>query len=374
MDKNRMLLIGCGKTGNVLINEMMKLDVRYTGLFVNSEYSDMASLEKFSPKSAFVFNNANGSGKNRDMAKSYLIDQIQSLVDKVVSYPLHDVITIFTSADGGTGSGITPSLISLMHTTFERKNLDKKINLVAVMPNCDESDKLSLDNAIAFWNEIMKIRETCIDDIKFIDNTRGDSYREINELATIALNNSYSMNGKDPELGEIDNNDAKRFNCSKGFGLVLTLPENAPSTKRAIEIAINNSVFAIPNSYASNYLGVSLKRNKEGITKYNYSEIKNFFQEVHVTNFKTSNPKHSTIVLGGCSAPKDMIDMINEINEDLKRKMKERELKNEAESLIIETDSVSNSKIQKNEGNALYTDEDLEDIANDVLSVLDNLF
>lgn len=374
MDKNKILLIGCGKTGNVLINEMMKLDVRYTGLFVNSEYSDMASLEKFSPKSAFVFNNANGSGKNRDMAKSYLKDQIQSLVDRVASYPLHDVITIFTSADGGTGSGITPSLISIMNTTFKKKNLDKKINLVAVMPNCDESDKLSLDNAIAFWNEIMKIRETCIDDIKFIDNTRGDSYKEINKAATIALNNAYSMNGKDEDLGEIDNNDSKVFNCSKGFGFVLTLPENAPSTKRAIEIAINNSVFAIPNSYSTDYLGVSLKRNGDGTKKYKYSEIKEFFQEVYITNFKTSNPKHSTIVLGGCSAPKDMIDMIQDINEDLKNKIKERESKSEEESLIIETDNVVNNKTQKAESNALYTDDDLADIANDVLNALGDLF
>lgn len=376
MDKSKILLVGCGKTGNVLVNEMMKLDARYTGLFVNSEYNDMASLEKFSPKAAFVFNNANGSGKNRDVAKSYLSGQLQSLVDKIVSYPLHEVITIFTSADGGTGSGITPSLISIMNKVFESKNLSKKINLVAVMPNCDDCDETSLNNSISFWNEIMTIREGYLDDVKFIDNTRGSSYSEINKSATIALNNANTMKGNDAEIGEIDDNDAARFNCSKGFGVVITLPDGAATTNRAIEKALSDSVFALPGNYEADYVGISLKKTSKG-TEYKLSEIKSFFNSSPIASYMTTNPKHTTIVLGGCDAPKDIIDMIVDIKKDLETKRLERA--SEKSDLRISTgENKSNKeksrKEKKESFSAVYSDDDVMDLANDMQDLLSNLF
>lgn len=372
MDKSKMLLVGCGKTGNVLVNEMMKLDGRYTGLFVNSEYTDMANLEKFSPKAAFVFNNANGSGKNRELAKSYLQDQIQSLVDKIVSYPLHEVVTIFTSADGGTGSGITPSLITIMRMAFKKKNIDKKINLVAVMPNCDDCDEVSLDNSVAFWNDIMTIQEKYIDDIKFIDNTRGSNYKEINKSAVISLNNAYTMKGNDTEFGEIDDNDAKRINCGKGFGVVITLPESMPNTNRAIERALSDSVFALPSNYDAKYVGISLKKISHE-TEYNLSDIKNFINSKPQISYVTTNPKHTTILLGGCSAPTDIIDMIIDIKKGLEKKRLERE--NEKKDLRVNIDTVEKKvKFEPTNKAAVFTDDDVSDLANDMLDLLGDLF
>lgn len=361
MNKRRMLLIGNGKTGNKLVNEMIKKDSRYTGLFVNTAYNDMAKLEKFSDDNAFLFPSANGSGKNRNIAKEYVKGQIKSLVDTIASYPLHDTIVIFTSADGGTGSGVTPMLIQLLHKTFMMKDLNRSINLVAVIPDCNNEDKVSFENTIEFWNEIVAIKDECLNDIKLVDNSKGQTYAEINERVTDELNRAYSMNGEHDE-GDIDDADAKKFNIEKGFGLVLPLDNKFRYAKEAIDSALDNSIFAIPNSYECNYLGISLV---EGDFKIN--DVRNCFDTVYKTTYRTYNNKHNTIVLAGCDAPSEIIENIKESLDEINNKNLKRE--NKSKDLTIDLKDTTNKK-NKSKEKATFTEDELDDIA----SALEDLF
>lgn len=356
MNKRKMLLIGCGKTGNKLVNEMLKKDGRYTGLFVNTAYNDMVNLEKFSEDNAFLFSGANGSGRNRNVAKEYVKNQIQSLVDTICAYPMHDVITIFTSADGGTGSGMTPMLIQLLKMTYDTKKLDRKINLVAVMPDYDNDDKVAFENSIEFWNEIMKIKDKCIDDIKFVDNSKGKTFAEINSRVVELLNNAYSMNGEHDE-GDIDDKDAKVFNTEKGFGLVLTLSDDYKDPTKAIDEAIKNSIFALPNSYDCNYLGISIKEDS-----YSLKDVRNCFDTVYKTTYRTKNKKHSTIVFGGCNVPSEVIEMIKTKLDDINEKSVKRESNN---SMIIdvESENVTHKKESSKGNKATFTEDEIEDIS-----------
>lgn len=354
MNKKKMLLIGCGKTGNKLVNEMLKKDNRYTGLFVNTAYNDMANLEKFSEDNAFLFSGTNGSGRNRNVAQEYVKKQIPSLIDVIGSYPMQDVVTIFTSADGGTGSGMTPMLIQLLKMSYTQKKLDRKINIVAVIPDYDNDDKVAFENTIEFWNEIMKIKDDCIDDIKFIDNSKGKSYADINEKAVTLLNNSYSMNGEDEE-GDIDDKDAKVFNTEKGFGLVLELSDDYKKAKDAIDDAIKRSVFALPNTYDCNYLGISVKDGS-----YPLKEIRECFDSVYKTTYRTKNSKHNTIVLGGCDIPSEIIEMIKTKLDDLNSKVVNRQSKN----VFIDLETPATHKKEENKGNkATFTEDEIDDIS-----------
>jgi Tubulin/FtsZ family, GTPase domain len=362
MNKRKILLIGCGKAGNKLVNEMLKKDARYTGLFVNSAYNDMAKLEKFNEDNAFLFSGANGSGRNREVAKQFVKNQIQSLVDTVASYPMHDVITIFTSADGGTGSGITPMLIQLLKVTYNAKKLDKKINLVAVMPNYGIDDKVAFENSISFWNDIMKIKDDCLDDIKLIDNSKGDNFAEINQRVVNELNNAYSMNGESDE-GDIDDKDAKVFNTEKGFGLVLNLSDEFKTAKHAIDNAIKNSIFALPNSYECNYLGISVKKDS-----YNLDDVKSCFDTVYKTTYRTYNNKHNTVVLGGCDIPSEIIEMIKVQLDDINSRVRERETN---KKVIIEMSepSTHGAEKKKESSKATFTEDEIEDISNALLDI-----
>lgn len=355
MNKRRMLLIGCGKAGNKLINEMMKTDSRYTGLFVNSSYNDMSGLDKFTEEGAFLFSNTNGSGKDRDLAQEYIIGDIQPLVDKIAAYPMQDVVTVFTSADGGTGSGITPTLIRLLRLTYKEKGLDRKINLVAVFPDFSNDDKVGFRNAIDFWNEIMEIKDECINDIKFIDNSKGESFTDINLRAVEALNNAYSMNGTSDE-GDIDDRDARKFNTDKGFGLVLTLSDEYKSAKRAVDESIKDSVFAIPESFEYNYLAISAMEES-----YPLSDIKNCFENIYESTFQTHNSRHNTIVLGGCQdAPKGIIEIIKMRLDEVESKSSER--RTGKSNYTVDVDKKINKR-PKESRKATFTEDELNNIA-----------
>ena len=272
---------------------------------------------------------------------------------------MQDVITVFTSADGGTGSGVTPMLIRLLKLTYLKKKLDRKINLVAIMPDYENDDRVAFENSIAFWNEIMQIKDECIDDIKFVDNSKGKSFAEINKKVVELLNNSYSMNGESDE-GDIDDRDAKIFNTEKGFGLVLSLSDEYRDAKTAIDRAIKDSIFALPNSYECNYLGVSVKKDS-----YSLKEIRNCFDNVYKTTYKTNNPKHNTIVLGGCEVPSEIIEMIKVRLDDLNNKVVKRE---SSEAYIVEMENITHKK-ENNDKKATFTEEELDDIASMALDI-----
>lgn len=356
MNKRKVLLIGCGKTGNKLINEMMLKDARYTGIFVNSSYNDMANLEKFDKDlNAFLFPGVNGSGKNPEKAEEFVKGNIESLIDIISGYPMHDVITIFTSADGGTGSGTTPMLCQLLKQTFMLKKLTgKKINLVAVFPSLKSNDKLSFENAIRFWNKIMKIKDTCIDNIMIVDNTKGSNYKEINDKVVEALHNAYSMNGVHDD-GEIDDGDARIFNTEKGFGLILNLEKGYKDATVAIDKAMDESIFALPNSLKCNYIGVSLCEDD-----YLIDDVLSNFPNIRRTPYKTYNQKHNTVVLSGCTAPHELIWNIKNAIDEMD---KEDIIDVEEHDLIIEMNTKNKQTHISNEKPPVFTENDIEDIA-----------
>ena len=358
MNRRKILLIGCGRTGNKLINEMMKKDARYTGIFVNSSYNDMSNLEKFNEETnAFLFTGVNGSGKDPVKAEKYMKDDIQSLVYTITKYPLHDVITIFTSADGGTGSGTVPKLCQTLKLVFNQKGMtNKKINVVAVFPTIKRNDRISFKNAIRFWNKIVSIKDDIIDNILIVDNTKGDTYKEINEKVVTSIHNAYSMNGVHDE-GEIDDEDARRFNTSKGFGLILNLDSDYKDASLAIDKAMENSIFALPNTLSCDYIGVSLKESD-----YLIDDVLSHLPDARRTIYKTYNNKHNTIVLGGCSAPQELIWNIKNSLEEMDRKEMQP---NADDNLMIDIDDMNDIKpktISKEKERQVYTEDDIDNI------------
>lgn len=368
INKRQILLIGCGKAGNRLVNELMLKDSMLTGLFVNTSYDDMAKLKMCKEENTFLFTSADGSGRNRSIAQQYVKDQIKSLINTITSYPLHSNIYIATSTDGGTGSGITPMICQLLRNAFKSKKLDRKINLIAVMPNIKIDDKLAFENALGFWNDIVMkrkdkegneftIKDECLDNIKLIDNTKGKNYEEINKKVVRDIINSFNMNGTHDE-GDIDDRDSKTFNTEKGFGLILTLPTGYKDTKEAVDFAIKDSVFALPDNYNCNYIGLSL--NEED---YILEDVRNCFDTVYKTTYKTYNThKHNTIVLSGCMSPNEVITSIKQKLDELNTKQNNQS--NTDSDLTVSLKTTINKPHIKSveEDKPTFTESDLDDI------------
>lgn len=358
MKKNSILLLGIGQAGNKLVSEMLKRDSRYVGMFVNSAYEDMSNLHGFDPNNAFIFPGQNGSGKNREIAKSFVRAHIKSLVSAVLKYPLQQHIIVFTSSDGGTGSGSTPMFLQLLRQAGK----DKVINLVVAVPNYKNDDKISFENNMTFWEEIESLPQGTVNDIKIIDNSKGLTYTEINEKAIDALDKSYTMMGKH-EIGNIDEGDSTVYNTAEGYSIPLLLDNQYKNAKEAIDNAIRNSVFAVPNTYNCDYLAVSVIEQD-----FKFQDVRDCFENVYKTVYKTYNKKFNMVLLTGMDAPDEVIETIALKLEELEEKESQRVFKKKILSTNRKNRKTETTTI--NQTPAIATEEELDDIA----SALENMF
>jgi hypothetical protein len=322
------------------------------GLFINSAYEDTKGLEKFDvEKNAYLFPATSGTGRDREVAKEYLKDHVQSLADTVARYVIQDVVIIYFSMDGGTGSGITPTFAQVLKRTCP----NKKINLVGIIPDFNRADKLALKNTLSCWNEIAELsKQNIIDDIKFIDNSKRKTYEQINKKAIDDIVFSFNMNGK-CEYGSIDDNDAKRANTAKGYGLILNLDGKYRDIKDAIDNALEDSVFAKPNSFQCIYLAVSLKDFDvlQAVEQFESDE----------TAYVANNSTHNTIVLGGCDEPTEIIENIKIAYDDLLEKSKSRG------TIRRTTYNIDDKKEKKEKNKDLkteFTSEELDNLFDDL--------
>lgn len=336
MEKSRIMGIGIGRAGNVVLDKFLNKDKRYVGLFVNSAINDLNGLKMVDMnRNVYVFPATSGSGRDRKIAKDYLKNDVQGLADKVAKYPLQDTVIIFFSCDGGTGSGIAPTFAQVLRRTCP----NKKINLIPIIPDFNKGDKLALENTLDCWNEIAQLsKNNIVDDIKFVDNSKRKNFEQINEKLVIDLDNSFTMNGECEE-GSIDDNDSKVFNTAKGYGLILNLDGKYRSIRDAIDNALEDTVFAKPNDYVCDYMGISLK-------DYEVSKALEEFEYL-TTSYKAKNPNHNTIVLGGCKEPSEIIETIKmAYDEIIERATTKNKNKNDRTIIDIEKTDIKKENVK----------------------------
>lgn len=281
MEIKKLLQIGVGKAGNVLLNEMMNLDARYVGLFINSAKGDMENLNNFTKENSFAIPQTNGSGKNRDKAREYILRWKESFFELMSSYSEFDTIVFYFSTDGGTGSGSVPTLATLTKKLF-RDHYGKEVNIIAVGTTPNSSVGINgLKNTQCCWNDIVKLMNNhkdeegnvmvyddgtevtpTINTLYLIDNNKKNgNYEEINAEAVETLHLAFNFNTLNT-TGDLDENDSYNINISKGYNFLLKL-EEAESEEQAILDAKENSVFVIPREeyYNPENVGIALKNN-----------------------------------------------------------------------------------------------------------------
>lgn len=356
MNKNNMLLIGTGKTGNVLVNEMLERDRRYVGLMINSALGDMTNLKNYEIADHFLFAGRDGSGRNRDAAKDFVKKRGHSIVDTILKYSEQDVVVFFTSADGGTGSGSTPLIVRAL----KKATPHKTVIVVAVMPRLSENE-LSLKNSIEFWNDLVDLKnKDLVDTIYLIDNNKRRSFEDINKEAVDTLDMAFSLNTYD-NTGTIDQNDSKRVNTAKGYSFVLPLSPKYTDIQDSIDQAIKDSVFMPPPAYECDYMGAVVQEKY-----YNVEDLKSRF-EVYKVDYCGYSDKTNLIVLGGLAVPKDGIDILQMalrelekrtakkyVEEDLKVKIKDTEDKKE--ELKVQETKAKTATISAKELNNMFDD------------------
>ena len=316
MDIKTILHIGVGRCGNKIVDEIMNKDKRYTGLMVNSSLGDMLELDNFKNKraSAFVIPNADGSGRDRSVAKEYAKTNVQRFADEILRFNQYELFIVYLSMDGGTGSGATPMLIRAMRRVLPPQ---KKIMVVGVMPKISSS-KISLENTLDCWNDLMQLKdEKMINSFRFVDNDKREWYDEVNQEVVSDLDRSFKLHTFDKD-GIIDQRDSRNINTANGYGMFLNINNNIDDIKTAIEQAKKNSVFVMPHSNDCDYLGMLLQSGR-----YNLNEAKCLFN-VYETDYVGNSDGRNIILATGMNIPVQKIELIQVALKEFKQRSNSR--------------------------------------------------
>lgn len=187
-----------------------------------------------------------------------------------------------------------------------------------------------------------------INDVKFVDNNKRNTYKEINKEVVDSLDLSYNIIGIHPD-GNIDNKDSFRINTADGTGLILKLYDGVKDARTAVDLAIENSVFVQPDIYDCDYLGINLK-----IDGYDANEVAKCF-EVYKSTYITYNNNHNIVVLGGCETP---VEAIKLIKMSLDEKNKRKSARSKKRSVMINIDDNEENMIDDNVGLDTLFEED----------------
>ncbi|GKU27468.1 cell division protein FtsZ [Clostridium folliculivorans] len=342
MEKGKMLLVSLGQGAGNIVDGLLSRNSRYNGLFLNSSLFDVKPLKNADmSKNVYVYPGTDGSGRDRNKSKEMIKDNINPIGTLLSKYPLTEVVVVFTTMAGGTGSGAIKTFIQIAKKVLP----NAKVNVVAILPSLKE-DELAFKNTIECWNDINNIMDL-INDVKFVDNNKRNTYKEINNEVIESLDLAYNIIGIHAD-GSIDNKDSFRINTAEGSGLVLKLYDGLKDAKTAVDLAIQNSVFVQPDTYECDYLGINLK-----IDGYDPYEVSKLF-EVYRSTYITYNNKNNIVVLGGCETPTESIKLIKMALED---KNKRKLSRNRKRSVIIDLDTDSEESKEEIDGlNDLFED------------------
>jgi cell division GTPase FtsZ len=329
MEKSKMLLVALGQGAGNVVDGLLSKNKSYNGLFFNSSVFDIKPLKNANlDKNVYLYPGTDGSGRDRNKSKEMIKDNANAVGTLLRKYPQTEVMVIFTSMAGGTGSGAIKTFIQIASAAIP----STKINVVAILPSLTE-DQLSFKNTIECWNDINGVMDL-INDIKFIDNNKRNTYKEVNKEVVESLDLAYNLIGIHAD-GNIDKKDSFRINTADGSGLILKLYDGLKDAKTAIDLAIKNSVFAQPDIYDCDYLGINLK-----IDGYDPNEISKCF-EVYKSTYITYNNEFNIAVLGGCETPTESIKLIKIALDDKSKRKLSRDKKR---SVIINFDDENISK------------------------------
>lgn len=343
MEKSKMLLVALGQGAGNIVDGLLSKNKSYNGLFFNSSLSDIKPLRNANiGKNVYLYPGTDGSGRDRNKSKEMIKDNANSIGTLLRKYPQTEVMVIFTSMAGGTGSGAVKTFIQIASAAIP----STKINVVAILPSLTE-DQLSFKNTIECWNDINSVIHL-VNDIKFIDNNKRNTYKEVNNEVVESLDLAYNLMGIHID-GNIDKKDSFRINTAEGSGIVLKLYDGLKDAKAAIDLAIKNSVFAQPDTYDCDYLGINLK-----VDGYDPNEVSKCF-EVYKSTYITYNDAFNTIVLGGCETPTESIKLVKMALDDKSRRKLSR---NRERSIIINLNESSDKKNDVENQEAHRYDED----------------
>lgn len=247
-----LMIVGVGQCGGNIAD--VAESYGFATMAINSYQGDLDSLKRVSDR--YHLKGYNGAGKNRENGKEALKDNLEPIIEAIVTkadQPHIKGIMVAFSADGGTGSGSGPLLMEVLSEVLP----NKIINGIIVMPSMEESIG-ALANASECISELSNIENlgACL----FVDNhkvmeeyktTKKQVYNKTNIEAIYLLSEICVASQEKSSDGNFDEADLLAVLSARGAMTIskTIVPANTDEVNNYIKASWDRrSIFITPEN------------------------------------------------------------------------------------------------------------------------------
>jgi hypothetical protein len=294
MLKDRVNIIACGQAGSNIAMEFERLE--YDTLIINTSKQDLDSV---SVKHKIKLN-ADGSNKDRNKAKEILSNNIEEVLENVMSYIDKEIVLLIFSGAGGTGSGISPFLASYL------AQQNKKVITVIILPDDELESVKACDNSYKALIELEQLKGTENIGCTFIlDNKKDDKFKINKEFANL-IDSLFSLNCNS-RAGNVDEEEILTMLMTFGMCYLTKVSRDKTSNLELINTLQNNIFPPLEKSLTLLYFGLILAKNN--INKFDiYKEL----GSTPFDDFIGYGSNYSLMILSGMPYPITRINLFKE--------------------------------------------------------------
>lgn len=308
-----LLIIGCGDGGCHIASDIGKV---VSDSFIIAYNTSERTMEDIQADVRILADGEDGSGKVRAFSKDifkrnsykYLLDNVQ----KACNETEYEYILVCSTADGGTGSGMSPMAAKML-----ADNVEIPVILVGVYPSLAD-DATAQFNAMQWQVEVTKIGLPYM----IFDNNQEGSKKEVHKEVNDYITNTMRLiSGNlygNHVVSIIDNRDMYMLLQHVGGRIVSGVGTTRPMTNMSldeyIEAMIKNNFQPIPANI--NGIGIFLKGPKNLIDRLDTSVpvIRNIYGDaaIHYSHIEYSDEFRVSFLFTGNDEPADRLFLMKD--------------------------------------------------------------
>lgn len=346
-------IIGLGNTGNQIASlafEKLHIPV----IAVNSSSKDLETIPNSIPKKLISDANgqSQGAGKNRQLAKKYLKDSIMGFLsaEDIQSFICElDILFIISSTGGGTGSGTSLVMTSIISSMFP----DVHVISVGILPVMSEALSAHV-NTLEYLNELYGTLENqtymLYDNDKYADLPSHKMMEFVNNEVVKDIDVMRCTYNYTTKYDSIDEQDMTRLTSFSGRILVARLEDikerdlDTTSIEELLLKKIKNcSHVEIQRDQKIAATGLIVNLSDAVSSEFNnhLPKVRDFigdpdhdFNHV-VINEDRKLPNNVFLIMSGLSVVNDKITKISDRIEEIEEKQRIREEENALNSMGV---------------------------------------
>lgn len=346
-------VIGLGNTGNQIASlayEQLKIPV----MAVNSSEKDLETINNNIPKKLITDadGESKGAGKNRQLAKKYLKDSIMTFLSSEDVQDFIgdlDVLFVVSSTGGGTGSGTSLIMSSIIASMF----VDVHVITIGVLPVMNEALSAHV-NTLEYLNELYSTLDgqtyMLYDNDKYSGMPSYKMMNLVNEEVVKDIDVLRCTYNYTTKYDSIDEEDMRRLISFPGRILVARLEDikERDLDKDTIEDLLIKKIKSNAHTEIQRDQKVIATGIIANLSEAVFSDFDNHIEKVRdfigdpdhdfnhlYVNEERKMPNNVFLIIGGLSVVNDRITKISDRIEEIEQKQKTREEENSLNDLGV---------------------------------------